>query len=120
MKELMAKLAEQNVEFIDLKLSDLGGKLHHITFPLARLETAIDQGIGFDGSSLGGFRDIAESDLIVRPDLSKYWIDPFYEYPTASFYGDIYERQLRPQEAEQIKKQEARITNREPAVMNPA
>lgn len=91
MKKILADLAERNIEFVDLKLTDLSGKLHHITFPLGRLETTLAQGVGFDGSSLGGFRDVASSDLILRPDVSRFMIDPFYEYPTASFYGDIYE-----------------------------
>lgn len=91
MGKLIDELKEQGVEFVDLKLSDLVGRLHHITFPFARLQTAIKQGVGFDGSSLGGFRDVAESDLVVKPDTSRFMIDPFYERPTASFYGDIYE-----------------------------
>ncbi len=91
MADIIASLKDRNVEFVDLKLSDLEGRLRHINFPLSRLETALEQGVGFDGSSLGGFRDVAESDLIVKPDTSKIWIDPFYEYPTVSFFGDIYE-----------------------------
>lgn len=91
MEKIFAELIENRVESVDLKLTDLAGKLHHISFPLERLKTATAQGIGFDGSSLGGFRDVAESDLIVRPDLSKFFIDPFFELPTASFYGNIYE-----------------------------
>ncbi len=91
MQDVIKKLEQNGIEFIDIKLSDLEGKLHHITFPLSRLETAIKQGIGFDGSSLGGFRDVAESDLIVRPDLTTFTVDKFFERPTASFYGDIYE-----------------------------
>ncbi|TET22815.1 MAG: type I glutamate--ammonia ligase [Candidatus Stahlbacteria bacterium] len=91
MEKLINELKEGGVEFVDLKLSDLSGRLHHITFPLARLQTALAQGVGFDGSSLGGFRDVAESDLVVKPDTSHLFIDPFYERPTASLYGDIYE-----------------------------
>ncbi|NLI98776.1 type I glutamate--ammonia ligase [bacterium] len=91
MSDAIASLKDKNVEFVDLKLSDLEGRLRHINFPLSRLSTAIEQGVGFDGSSLGGFRDVAESDLIVKPDTSKIWIDPFYEHPTASFFGNIYE-----------------------------
>jgi glutamine synthetase len=90
-QNLIKELGENGVEFADIKLSDLEGRLHHITFPLGRLETALAQGIGFDGSSLGGFRDTAESDLIVKPDITTVMIDPFYEHPTVSFYGDIYQ-----------------------------
>ena len=70
MEKLINELKEGGVEFVDLKLSDLSGRLHHITFPLARLQTALAQGVGFDGSSLGGFLDVAESDLVVKPDTS--------------------------------------------------
>ena len=91
MEDIGRKLADLGVSFVDLKLSDLSGKLHHITFPLSRLKKALAQGIGFDGSSLGGFRGLVESDLIVRPDTSKVTIEPFFERPTASFFGNIYE-----------------------------
>ncbi|MBN2380941.1 type I glutamate--ammonia ligase [candidate division WOR-3 bacterium] len=91
MKNLIPKLEELEIEFVDLKLTDLAGALHHITFPLGRLPKAIKTGIGFDGSSLGGFRGVQESDLIARPDTSGIIIDPFYERPTATFFGDIFE-----------------------------
>lgn len=91
MSDIIQELERKGMEFVDLKLTDLLGRLHHITFPLKRLQTALVQGVGFDGSSLGGFRDVAESDLIVRPDVSRFFKDPFYQHPTASLYGDIYE-----------------------------
>jgi len=88
---LTEELKEKGVEFTDVKLSDLAGRLHHITFPLSRLEVALSQGIGFDGSSLGGFREVADSDLIAKPDISTMMIDPFHKRPTVSFYSDIYQ-----------------------------
>ncbi len=64
-------LAEQHcVEFIDLKMLDLTGRLHHISFPLDRLDEGVCRnGIGFDGSSYG-FLKVENSDMVLVPDRS--------------------------------------------------
>jgi len=78
------------VEFIDLKATDLTGKLHHISLPYFEglLEKLINEGVGFDGSSYG-FRKVENSDMILIPDLATAKIDPFRQAPTLSFYSHI-------------------------------
>jgi len=78
------------VEFIDLKATDLTGRLHHISLPYFEglLEKLINEGVGFDGSSYG-FRKVENSDMILIPDLATAKIDPFRQAPTLSFYSHI-------------------------------
>jgi glutamine synthetase len=59
----------RGIEFIDLKMLDLAGRLHHLSFPLSRFtEDICSEGIGFDGSSYG-FLKVEASDMVMIPDL---------------------------------------------------
>ncbi len=79
----------KNVEFVDLKVLDLVGRLHHITFPFERFtpETMIE-GIGFDGSSYG-FLKVESSDMVLLPDLSTAHMDPFRDRPTLTMFAEV-------------------------------
>lgn len=91
--EKLKKLAEvKKIEFIDLKFCDLPGAWHHITLPISSLKPSLfTNGVGVDGSSLPGFSKIEKGDMILCPDLSTVFIDPFFDKPTMSFIGDIME-----------------------------
>ncbi|MCS7258555.1 MAG: glutamine synthetase beta-grasp domain-containing protein [candidate division WOR-3 bacterium] len=80
-----------NYKYVDLKYVDLLGKLRHVTFPAERLTLAQTVGIGFDSSSLRGFKKTQKSDmvLILRKDAQGF-LDPFFSQPTISFFADIY------------------------------
>ena len=70
---------------VDLKFTDLPGTWQHMGMALASLdEEAITEGIGFDGSSIRGFQEIYESDMLLLPDPATAILDPFYEAPTIS------------------------------------
>lgn len=79
------------IEFIDLKVSDLNGRLHHLTLPYsdAILKDLIKNGVGFDGSSYG-FQRVENSDMIMKPDLETAMLDPFREASTISFFTRVY------------------------------
>lgn len=83
-------IKNNQVEFIDLKATDLTGRLHHISLPFfdGLLEKLINEGVGFDGSSYG-FRKVENSDMILIPDLATAKIDPFRQASTLSFYSHI-------------------------------
>lgn len=69
---------EEKVEFVDFRFTDLFGAWHHLTVPMADVdEDKLAEGIGFDASSLRGWAAINESDMLLQPDLSRYWIDQF-------------------------------------------
>src|SRR5215216_5442746 len=79
-------LAERHhAQLVDLKFTDLPGTWQHMGMALASLdEDAFTEGIGFDGSSIRGFQEIYESDMLLMPDPSTAILDPFYEASTLS------------------------------------
>lgn len=82
---------EKNIKYIDLKVSDLTGRLHHLTLPYSdeTLQNLIKDGVGFDGSSYG-FKRVENSDMIMKPDLDTMLMDPFRDVPTLSFFTRIF------------------------------
>ena len=76
--EVLALAADRGVEFVDLRFCDLPGLMQHFSVPTHELTEALfEDGSGFDGSSIRGFQEIQESDMILLPDPSSAWIDPF-------------------------------------------
>ena len=61
--------AEHGVEMVDLKFVDLPGTWQHMTLPIGALDADdFESGLGFDGSSIRGFQEIHESDMLLMPD----------------------------------------------------
>jgi glutamine synthetase len=89
-RDIIKRLREEEIEFVDLKFLDLFGGMQHITFPANTLdEDAFARGVNFDGSSVRGFQAISESDLILKPDPNSLFHDPFFDDPTLSLFCDI-------------------------------
>ncbi len=81
---------ERGCKMVDFKFTDLIGMWQHFTIPLSELNTEVfEEGLGFDGSSMRGWRGIEESDMVVMPDPTTAQIDPFMEVPTLSLICDI-------------------------------
>jgi glutamine synthetase len=81
---------EKDCEFVDLKFINLPGSWQHITLTLSGLNQKLfEEGFGFDGSSIRGFQQINDSDMLLIPDASTAFIDPVYENPTISLICDI-------------------------------
>jgi len=81
---------DEGVEVVDFRFCDLPGLMQHFSAPVHELtEEAFEEGYGFDGSSIRGFQEIQESDMILMPDPSTAVVDPFRQHPrstsTASF-----------------------------------
>ena len=76
---------EHSIKMIDLKFSDLWGRWHHVTVPNSEFTIGLmNAGVGFDGSSVG-LKSVKSGDMVLVPDLSTGFIDPFWEVPTLSF-----------------------------------
>ncbi|MGO0123102.1 type I glutamate--ammonia ligase [Desulfothermobacter acidiphilus] len=91
-REVLKMVKEQQVEFVDLKFIDLPGLWQHMTIPAEALtEESFTEGVGFDGSSIRGFKSIHESDMILIPDPSTAVIDPFCEIPTLSLICNVFD-----------------------------
>ena len=80
------KYAEKHgAKMIDCKFSDFPGVWQHITYPINRLDdSAFEDGFGFDGSSIRGWKAIDSSDMLMLPDPSSAVMDPFLQVPTIS------------------------------------
>ncbi len=87
---LKKRLMKQGVKFIDLKYCTLIGTLNHITIPLERFDNIITEGVGVDGSSLPGYKGVQKGDMLLFPDPSTGFIDPFLEHKTISFLCSVY------------------------------
>src|SRR3954466_14087521 len=83
--DVLALAERHGARMVDLKFTDLPGTWQHMGMALESLdEEALSDGIGFDGSSIRGFQEIYESDMLLLPDASTAILDPFYEAPTIS------------------------------------
>ena len=78
------KLDQQNgAQFVDIRFCDLPGLMQHFSMPFEEFtEDAFEEGFGFDGSSIRGFQEIQESDMILVPDAETAVMDPFRQHPT--------------------------------------
>jgi glutamine synthetase len=89
-REALEWAGETQATMVDLKFCDLLGAWQHMTLPLAAFdESAFDEGLGFDGSSIRGWQGIAESDMLLMPDAGSAILDPFTEEPTLSLICEI-------------------------------
>ncbi len=82
-QEVLKLAKDSGTEFVDLRFCDLPGVMQHFSVPLHQLtEEVFTEGFGFDGSSIRGFQEIQESDMLLMPDPNTVVIDPFREHPT--------------------------------------
>jgi len=89
-KGVMELIREKEIRMVDLRFMDLPGLWQHFTVPAASFtEDAFTEGVGFDGSSIRGWRSIHESDMIVVPDPESAFLDPFFAQPTLTLICDV-------------------------------
>lgn len=95
-ESILSFAKEKNIEFVDLKFMDFPGQWQHVTIPMPEFdEGSFENGFGFDGSSLRGWKRINESDMLIIPDPSTMFFDPFIKAPTLSLICDVYEPATR-------------------------
>jgi len=81
--DVLTKIKEEEVKFIDFRFTDTRGKEQHVSVPSHAVdESAFTEGKMFDGSSISGWKGINESDMILMPDPETAVIDPFSEETT--------------------------------------
>ena len=76
---------------LDLTFVDVPGTLQHTSKPIHELEDVLQGGAGFDGSSIRGFKQINESDMLLIPDCATAFLDTFQGEPTLSVLCDVKE-----------------------------
>ncbi len=81
--EVLRLLEDEAVEIVDVRFADLPGMTQHFSVPAHELtEDKFTEGFGFDGSSIRGFQEIQESDMILLPDPNTAVVDPFRQHKT--------------------------------------
>jgi glutamine synthetase len=90
-QDILRQAEENNVKFIRLWFTDVLGVLKSFAITVGELEDALDGGMGFDGSSITGYNDIEESDMIAMPDPETFQVIPWspQETRTARMICDV-------------------------------
>ena len=88
---MLALVEEHDIQFIRLWFTDILGQLKSFAVGKAELEGALEEGMGFDGSSITGFNRIEESDMIAMPDPSTFAVLPWRprEKAVARMFCDV-------------------------------
>lgn len=90
--QVFQMIEDHSAEFVDFKFMDFPGLWQHFTLPVEEVDEDIfEDGLGFDGSSIRGWQNINESDMVVIPDPETAVMDPFTRYPTLSMICDIHD-----------------------------
>ncbi len=89
---VLKTIQENEVQFVDFRFTDPRGKWHHTAQTVRTIDDAIfSDGIMFDGSSIAGWKEIHESDMILIPDADSATMDPFSAQPTLIMTCDVIE-----------------------------
>jgi glutamine synthetase len=88
-KEVLALCKSKNVQIVDVKFCDFLGTWQHFAIPVAELEEEVfEAGLGFDGSSIRGWKSIEASDMLLMLDPATAFLDPFPKATTLSITAD--------------------------------
>ncbi|MFV1992995.1 MAG: glutamate--ammonia ligase [Acidiferrobacterales bacterium] len=113
--DVLKKMKDNNVTFVDLRFTDTKGKEQHVSLPASQVtEEMMEEGKMFDGSSIAGWKGINESDMILELDTSTAVMDPFMEEPTLIITCNIVE----PNTGEGYERDPRSIAKRAEAYMN--
>src|SRR5205807_3514834 len=88
---VLRTVEERGVRFIQLWFTDVLGVPKAFNITPAELETALEEGMTFDGSAVDGFSRVQESDVLARPDAKTFQILPWRENdtPVARVFADV-------------------------------
>ncbi len=90
-ESVLKAVKDNNVKFIRIWFTDILGMLKSFSITAEELEGALDEGMGFDGSSIQGFARIDESDMVAMPDPSTFAILPWrpHDHGVARMFCDV-------------------------------
>lgn len=88
--EILQFAKDEQVGYVSVRFTDLVGAWHHLTYPMSEVdEGSFENGFGFDASSLRGWASIHESDMLLMPDPSRYWLDNFRSAKTLCLIANV-------------------------------
>ena len=91
-EEFFTFCEENDVQFVDLRFSDIKGAWHHLSYRMSAVNTGnIENGFPFDGSSIENWQPINESDMLLKADATTAFLDPFTADPTVIVFCDVYD-----------------------------
>ena len=89
-ENILKLIKEKEIDYVDLRFTDVRGKLQHMTQDISTIDADfLNEGTFFDGSSIAGWKAINESDMILKPDLTRTFVDPFTSHNTLVIFCDI-------------------------------
>ncbi len=89
-EQLIKRVKDEEIEFVDYRFIDIQGTWHHFTAPVSQFNKLVfTDGVGFDGSSIPAWKEIHESDMLVLPDPATARLDPFFERKTLVMICDV-------------------------------
>jgi glutamine synthetase len=92
MSRTVKLIADNDIKWVDLRFTDFKGKEQHVTIPATDVgDSFFEDGKMFDGSSIAGWKGINESDMVMMPEDSSSYIDPFTESATVVIICNIVE-----------------------------
>jgi glutamine synthetase len=90
--DIIKRIKDEEIEWVDLRFTDPRGKWQHLTMCSGVIgEDELTDGLMFDGSSIAGWKAINESDMILKPDLDAVYADPFSATPMLVVFCDVVE-----------------------------
>ena len=88
--DLMKIIGVNNIEYVDFVFTDTRGKLQHTSYAASYVDKGfLDEGFYFDGSSIAGWKEIRESDMLLTVDYNRICVDPFTAQPTLIVFCDV-------------------------------
>ena len=95
-QKVLTYIADNAIKFVDFRFTDMRGMWHHMTLSASFVdEKLLNEGVYFDGSSIAGWKAIHESDMLMKPDLSRLPLDPFSAQETLILNCSIYDPQTK-------------------------
>ena len=92
LSKVFSMVKDHGIKMVDFKFVDFPGQWQHLTIPITEFsEETFEQGVGFDGSSIRGWKQIHESDMLIVPDPETAIVDQFCAIPTMSLICNVYD-----------------------------
>jgi glutamine synthetase len=90
--EFFTYCEDNDVQFVDLRFTDIKGTWHHVTYRMSAVNHEIlSNGFPFDGSSVDAWQPINKSDMILKADVTTAFLDPFTADSTVIIFCDVYD-----------------------------
>jgi glutamine synthetase len=89
---ILEQIRSEEIRIVDFRFTDLRGQWQHVAVAAASVSaTLLERGVMFDGSALAGWRDVSQSDMLLKPDLGSAVLDPFSAQPSLILICDVAE-----------------------------